>query len=320
MISEEEKKKIAYWSQTLKNDIRIHLILTEDERSQTFKDFCDDLTGIVPRIKIKQEKDDESKPPVIRFGNVGYQAIPTGNELEPFLSALTDGDGRSQNVSLSVHKKLHQIRIPALLKIYIMPHCSFCPATVMQLLSLAEASESVKLTIIDGEFFPEKAVSDKIRSAPTVLLDDQFYWTGSIQIEEIVDMILNRDPSRLGASSLKAMFKEGGAVKVAKMMLDSGKIFPAFTELLVHKKWPIRLAAMVAFETIAEENHTIVLQTIPYLWDRFSTSEDTIKGDILYLLGKSGDKGVVEKLDTVLKGQYPKDVVEAAEEALEALK
>ena len=320
MIPEKEKQQIANWSRILKDDIRITLILTEDERSQAFKDFCDDLTGIAPKIKIKREKDDESKPPIIRIGNVGYQAIPTGKELEPFLSALADSDGQTQNCPLSIHKKLHQIRVPALLKVYIMPHCPFCPATVMQLLCLAAASESIKLTIIDGSFFPEKAASDNIQSAPTVLLDDQFYWTGSIQMEEIVDMILSRDPSRLSASSLKAMFEDGNALKVAGMMLDSGKIFPAFTELLVHKKWPVRLAAMVAFETIAEENYTLLHHTIPYLWDCFSTAEDTVKGDILYLLGKSGDKGIIPKLETVLNGPYGVDVKEAAEEALEALK
>lgn len=320
MIPEKEKQQIANWSRTLKDDIRITLILTEDERSQTFKDFCDDLTHIAPKIKIKQEKEAESKPPLIRVGNVGYQAIPTGRELEPFLSVLADDDGQTKNGSLSVRKTLHQIRVPALLKVYIMPHCPFCPATVKQLLCLAAASESIKLTIIDGSFFPEKAASDNIRSAPTVLLDDQFYWTGSIQTEEIVDMILNRDPSRLSASSLKAMFEEGGAVEVAGMMLDSGKIFPAFMELLVHKKWPVRLAAMVAFETIAEENHTLVHHTVPYLWDCFSTAEDTVKGDILYLFGKSRDKGIIPKLETVLNGPYGVDVKEAAEEALEALK
>ena len=320
MISEKDKKKIADWGQTLKDDIRIHLILTGDERSQTFKDFCDDFARIIPKIKIKQEKDDESKSPILRVGNVGYQAIPTGKELEPFLSALADGDGQIQNGLFSVHKKLYQIQVPALLKLYIVPHCPFCPATVKQLLCLAAANKSIKLTIIDGALFPEMAASDKIQSAPTIVLDDQFYWTGSIQVEEIIDMIINRDPSRLSVSSLKAMFEEGNAVKVARMMLDSGKIFSAFTELLVHKKWPVRLAAMVTFETVAEENHTLIHDTIPYLWDCFLTAEDTVKGDILYLLGKSGDKGIIPKLETVLDGPYGVDVKEAAQEALDVLK
>jgi len=192
--------------------------------------------------------------------------------------------------------------------------------TVKELLYLAGICESIKLTVIDGALFPEIAASEKIRSAPTVVLDDQFYWTGSIQMEEIVDMILNRDPSRLSASSLRAMFEDGNAVQVARMMLESGKIFSAFTELLVHKKWPVRLAAMVAFEAIVEENNLIVRPAIPYLWNCFLTTEDTIKGDILYLLGQSGDKGIIPKLETVLKDPYGVEVKEAAQEALDTLK
>ena len=90
-------------------------------------------------------------------------------------------------------------------------------------------------------------------------------------------------------------------------------------ELLVHKKWPVRLAAMVAFETVAEENQPLVEHTIPFLWDCFLTAEETVKGDILYLLGKSGDKGIIPKLETVLNGSYGVDVKEAAKEALDAL-
>lgn len=320
MISEKEKKQIENWGRTLKDDIFIRLVLTEDKRSRTFQDFCKEIEHIVPKITIKQEKDEDSKLPVIQIGNVGYQAIPLDRELEPFLSALAGDDNRIQNIPLSVQGKLLQVKIPAYLKVYIMPDCPFCSAAVKQVLLLAAASESIRLTVVDGALFPEIAASDKIRSAPTVLLDDQFHWSGSIQIHDIVDMILNRDPSRLSASSLKAMFEEGGAAGVAKMMLDTDKIFPAFMELLVHTKWPVRLAAMVVFETIAEKNQPLVQQTIPFLWDSFSRAEDTVKGDILYLFGISGDKEIIPKLKTVLNGPYAVDVKEAAEEALEALK
>ncbi len=321
MIPKEDAKKITRWAQELDDDIFIDLILTEDERSETFRGFCDHLTRIAPNVKIKPEKGEESTPPAIQIGNVRYQAIPVGKAaLEPFLSVLANRDNPIQNMHVSVQKKLFDIQMPARLKIYIMPHCPFCPRTVVQFLPLAKANESIKLIIIDGALFPEIAASDTIHSAPTVLLEDQFRWTGSIQIEEVVDMILNRDPSQLSASSLQAMFEQGGAVEVANMMLDCGKIFPVFMDLLVHKKWPVRLAAMVAFETIAEENHELAGHFIPFLWDCFPRAEDTVKGDILYLLGNAGDKGVIPKIETLLNGPYPVEVIEAAKEALEALK
>ncbi len=320
MIPEREKKQIVDWSRALKEDIFIRLVLTEDERSRTFQDFCEALADIVPKIKLKEEKDEDATFPVIRIGNVGYRAIPLDQELDPFLTALAGHGSGIKNIPYSVQDKLFRVNIPARLKIYIMPHCPFCPTLVKQLILLAGASKFIKLTVIDGALFPEMTASDKIRTAPTVLLDDQFHWSGSIQIQDIVDMILSRDPSTLSASSLKAMFEEGSAVKVAEMMLDSGKIFPAFIELLVHQKWPVRLAAMVAFEIVAERNQSLIRPAVPLLWDHFFQAEDTVKGDILYLFGISGDTMIIPNLETVLSGPYAVEVKEAAEEALNALR
>lgn len=319
MISEEDAQIITRWNRHLEHDIFIDLILTDDERSRTFYDFCHHLTFFAPKIKIKQENDEASKTPVIRIDNVRYQAVPVGKELEPFLNALAGYNRHRFKIPLSVQKKLQNIRRPSHLKIYIMPHCPFCPKTVMQLLPLAAAHQSVHLDVIDGALFPEIAASDNIRSAPTLVLNDQYHWTGSVQIEEIVDMIVNRDPSQLSTLSLEAMLKEGDAAKVAEMMMDCNKIFPAFMKLLIHEKWPVRLAAMVVFETIAEKNRDLIGRTLPFLWDCFSQADDIIKGDILYLFGKAGDKRIIPKIEKVLKGSYSEDVMDAAAEALKEI-
>jgi len=315
----EDEHNIVQWVAKLRNEVRIDLILTGDGRSDAFKDFCDNLTRLAPNILLKIEKEAQSEPPVIRLGNVTYQAIPTGRELEPFLSLLSGPNNDTEQLPLAVQTQLEKIRIPAPLKIYITPFCPFCPVTVKQLLCLAAANEFIKLTIIDGSMFPETAESDHIQSAPTVLLDGQYRWTGSIQIPEIVDMILNRDPARLSASSLTDMCAEGNAIKVAEMMLASAKIFPAFPELLVHEKWPVRLGAMVAFETIAAQNRQLTAQTIPFLWQYFPEATDTVKGDILYLLGISGCEEIIPDLETVVSGPYQAEVKEAALEALKEL-
>jgi len=320
MIPEEDARKITRWAQGLDEDIFIDLILTDDERSEIFRGFCDNLTRMAPSIKVKPENNEESTLPAIQVGNVRYQAIPGGKVLEPFLDVLADRGTPAPTAPVSVQNRLSNNWIPAWLKIYIMPHCPFCPKTVVQFLSLAKENPSIKLTLIDGALFPEMAASDNIHSAPTVLLEDQFRWTGSIRIQEVVDMILNRDPSQISAASLKAMFEDGSAVAVANMMLDQGEIFPAFMDLLVHEKWPVRLAAMVVFETIAEENRELAGRTLPFLWNCFSRAEDTVKGDILYLLGNAGDKKVIPKIETLLHGPYPVEVIDAAKEALEALK
>lgn len=319
-MTPEEEKKIAQWSKRLQNKIRVDLTLTEDNRSDAFKDFCDKLMLLAPQILVNIEKEDPSQPPAILANNVTYQAIPKGAELEPFLSFLSDPNNDTEQLPLSVQKQLNKIQIPAPLKIYITPLCPFCPVTVKQLLCLAAASKFIKLTVIDGTMFPETAKSDHIQSAPTVLLDNQYRWTGSIQIPEVVDMILNRDPARLSVSSLKDMCAEGDAIHVAEMMLGSAKIFPAFPELLVHEKWPVRLGAMVAYETIAAQNKQLAAQAVPFLWQYFPEANDTVKGDILYLLGVSGSKEIIPQIQTVANGSYHVEVIEAAVEALKELR
>jgi len=315
-MTPEEEKQIAQWGRNLHHEIHIDLTLTADDRSSAFKNFGDQLMRLAPKIRIIIEEEDRPLPPVIQVSNVKYQAIPTAKELEPFLNLLSGAGNNAGQLPASVQKQLAKIEIRAPLKIYITPFCPFCPVTVEQLLSLAAANEFIKLTVIDGAMFPEMAESDNIQSAPTVLLDDQYRWTGSIQIQEIVDIILNRDPARLSASTLEDMFAEGDAVRVAEMMLGSAKIFPAFPELLVHEKWPARLGAMVAFETIAAQDRQLAAQIIPLLWKRFPQAEDTVKGDILYLLGISGDKEIIPKLEKVVNGPYHAEVKEAALDAL----
>lgn len=318
-MTPEQEKSIARWGQALANDIELGLVLTEDERSKGFENFVDRLTAICPKIHVKIERDDESSVPGIKIGNILYHAIPLERELDPFLNLMADPDTCSGQTPVSIRDRIDQIQFPALLKVYITPRCPFCPATVRQLISLALANELIALRIVDGFLFADMAAADNIHSAPTVLLDEQFRWSGSIQMPEIVDIILNRDPSQLSSSSLTSLIKDGSAAWVAEMMLESDHIFPAFMELLVHEKWPIRLGAMVAFETIAEKNRQLLVQTIPFLWDKFLQADDAVKGDILYLYGQLKNEHVISKLKSVVAGYYSEQVKEAAVETLQEL-
>ncbi len=315
-LTHQEEAIIKEWCRTLDSEILIALTLTPDQRSRAFQAFCKQLSSLAPKLRIKTEDESDSEFPEMRVENVRYRAIPSQKDLMPFLALFSDKSEQVRRLPDSILKQLDSIKIPVSLKVYVTPHCPFCPATVQQLLSLTATNPLIKLMVIDGALFPESARSDNVQSAPTVILDNQFRWTGSIVIEEVVDMILNRDPSRLSAASLRDMFTDGDALRVAQMMLDSGKLFPAFLELLVHDKWPVRLAAMVAFETLAGKNSGLASQVNEFLWQTFPGAEDTVKGDIIFLMGKSGDTGIIPKLETILTGDYSKDLKEAAGEAL----
>jgi len=318
MFTALEEKQILKLNDQLQRDVTLGLIVSEHPHFSIFKAFCDNLGRLVPGIKIKKDGDSPDEPPQILLGSgLRYQAIPAGHELQPFLEMLIAFGSDSVNSAESAQTFLKKEILPATLTLFIAPQCTFCPAVVRQLSPLPLLDDKIRLTIIDGTLFPEIAEPHKIQAVPTLLLDEQFRWTGSVPLEEIINTINSRDPASLGTASLENIIKAGQASHLAAMMLDDKKIFPAFYELLIHHKWPVRLGAMVVMEEIADQNPVMASDVIDFLWDRFHRLPDPVKGDILYMFGEIKDRRAVSWLEEVLGGEYNEEVKEAAKEALE---
>ncbi len=320
MFTALEEKQILKLNDQLQRDVTIGLIVSEHPYFSTFKEFCDNLGRLVPGIKIKKDGDSPDVPPQILIGSgLRYQAIPAGHELQPFLETLIAFGSDSSDSAEPAQTLLKKEKLPAALTLFIAPQCTFCPAVVRQLSPLPLLDDKIRLTIVDGTLFPEIAEPHKIQAVPTLLIDEQFRWTGSVPLEEIINTINTRDPASLGAASLENMLKEGQASHLAAMMLDGKKIFAAFYELLIHDKWPVRLGAMVVLEEIADQNPVLASEVIDFLWDRFHQLSDPIKGDILYMFGEIKDRRALSWLEEVLGVEYNEEVIEAAKEALEKM-
>lgn len=314
-MSPEDEKKIADRLNELNQDVELECLVTDDPRTDTIREFCGFLEQGSGHVKIKRISEDGI--PCIRVGRVRFQMAPSGLEIEPFFKFIADPDSLAVDTPVAVAGILKNMTFPANLKIYVLPGCTFCPTVVEQVLGLAALSPEIKPVVIDGSLFPELVEKDRIKSAPTIILDDQFRWSGAVNLEELAGFILNRDPSDLSASSLRGIIEDGRADDLARMMLENRRVFPEYEKLLIHDKWPVRLGAMVVFETMAEANSELTAGTVHFLWNAFQEADDTVRGDILYLLGVSGINQVIPNIETVLKGEYSEDVMEAAREALE---
>ena len=318
MFTNLEEKQILKLNDHLSHGLTISRIDSKQPQNEAFKEFCYNLNKLVPKIKVTKDIDSPELPPQIVVGKrLRYQAIPSGHEMQPFLEALTFLNSTSQTRIEIFKSRLNKKKLPVSLTLYIAPHCTFCPSAVRQLAPLPLVDDEIQLTIVDGTLFPEQAQEHRIQTVPTLLLDEQFRWTGTLPFEEVIDTINSRDPVSLGAASLENILKNGQAGHLAAMMLDTGQIFPAFYELVVHSKWPVRLGAMVVIEEIAGQNPAMASGLIDFLWNRFHHLPDQIRGDILYLFGEIRDDRAKAWLDEVLAGEFEEEVKEAAREALE---
>jgi hypothetical protein len=322
-MNADEERQIALFNDQLKQDIRLRLVKTCHEGSRQLEAFCMALHKAAPKIHVVNEKDESDAPSELRIhSRIRYQAVPLGHELVSFLEALSWIYNGRALPSLPYSSLLDSLSLPAELKLYIAELCPFCPAVVGSLLPLAISSDWIQVTVIDAGLYLEEARANRIQSVPTLVLDEQFRWTGAVKIQEVLEAIIHRDPSRLEADTLMNMIADGNAGLLAKMMLEKDMVFPALLDLLVHPKWPVRLGAMVALETIAAEKPVLAQKMVAPLWARFDAADVKVKGDILYVVGEIDTGGSIERIQDILNrnADYDAEIIEAAEEALEKQK
>ena len=321
-LSSADQEIITKWQETMteSESIRVGLAASDDPQGAMFSAFCDDLKALVPRINVKREDLREDGIPFLKINErIHYKCIPREKELPLFLNLLSGVDFPQPPVNMPSAENIKAVSVPAFVKVYVAPLCPFCPKTVSDLLWLAGQSRLIHITVIDGEFFPVLAEQDRIRSVPTGILDNDLRWVGQVNLGEIVGMMVERDPSRLGRDALRAMIEEGGAGRLAEMMAGRHTVFPALIDLLAHPLWSVRLGAMAVFEYLVDIAEALADQLLDLLWERFENVDDPVKGDILYLMGQSRHLRAAARLAAVAAGPYAEDVVDAAQEALEAM-
>jgi hypothetical protein len=321
VMTSEEEKLILKWHSSLSNDVKITLVFSEERRSELFQGFCEELTNLSPKITVTERKGDEAdtSPALEIHEGLIYHAIPLGPELASFLNVLSGLAAGSNSSDGEIESRLQDLKIPCFLKLFIAPDCPFCPKMVQDLAPLTLGNEWVTLTIIDGLLFPEMAEPHGIKSAPTLLLDDRLRWTGLTPLDEILEVMLDQDPSLLSAASLEALLGDGRADLVAKMMMENGKLFPAFLDMLVHEKWPVRLGAMVAMEEIIERDKSLAEQCVEPLWERIPGLNEQVRGDVIYILGEAGTAEMIPRLEAVLGDVTDVETREAVTEAIETI-
>jgi hypothetical protein len=321
LLDARDEERVRLFNQELTGEIHLRLVTTSDPRSAGFEAFAVEFGALARKVRFHSESSDALASPALIIGDRWcYHALPLSSELDPFLGLLGMLDrGPGPPLATVLHRRLEGIRTPGQLQVFIGAQCPFCPHVVKQILPLPLFNPLLKVTVIDGVLFAEMAQRANVKASPTVILDEEFRWSGQIRLEELVECLEHRDPLRLDTATLQDMLKEGSAAQLAQMMLRRAVIPPAFLPLLVHGEWSVRLGAMGVLEEIAAANRALAQQAAQPLWQQLDAVETNIQGDIIYLLGQIGDRETTLKLKEMLRRPADEQLREALEEAVTSL-
>ena len=301
-----------------KSGLDKHLILDfhqgDDANGKILKKFCDLLERYAGVITVHTHKVMEGDSSHLRINQqIKYYALPEDRELLPFLELLS---GKAvSHLSKEYADKALLVDIPCAIDIFIGQHCPFCPDAVKKIAPLAILNPKITVRIIDGVTYPEIAEKYEVKSVPTVFSSDGFRWTGTIPLNELLDSMITREASSLGSASLENMISDGKASDIARMMIENNGIFPAFLDVLLHDKWPVRLGAMVAAETLCESRPDLAATLVAPLAERFFQVDDSVKGDIIQVMGETRSRAAAEFLVKVQNSDVSEEIRDMAREA-----
>jgi glutaredoxin len=304
---------------TLHRQRLITLALDSADSGKPFKRFCDELKSMVPRLAIKNDSDIPVEKPAMtvgKHGNIAYRAIPTGKLLHHFLEALQSDPGQYRGVAAPVVPLLKKIELPVILKLYVSARCPHCPLVIQQLQSLALASATVQLMIIDAESFEEKARADDVRSVPTLILDDQFRWSGPHPPRGTADHLHPAQSSR-SLGRIPAPTDRGRQCRTGRHH-DGGK-WPGLS-----RDHGAAHPSPLVGSTGRHGDGGISCRGCPGaggaigrpLWGDFHHLSEQVQGDVVHLLGGIPCPENRARLNGIADGDYAASVREAAAEIL----
>jgi glutaredoxin len=319
IVTPEDLKTIRAYPFKNPSKAKIAFSKGEGEAGVRFAAFCDQLKEAAPHISIRHDSDLPYEAPVLvsgRNANIAYQALPTGKILPLFLESLDTPSDAGPVPAETTQAAPQSIDLPAGFKLYVADQCPHCPQTLRQLQALADANPMIRLRVINAAGSADMARDDNIRSVPTLILDDRFRWTGQVKSEELLTICADRDPSSLSADSLRQLVEDGQAAQVAAMMTESGQLFPALLDLLVHPRWSVRLGAMVTVEYLADDAPELGRLLCRSLWQTFSDLPNPVQGDVTHVFGLFNDAQTKGYLRSIAKGDFGDEVKDAAAEEL----
>lgn len=322
-MHEELKKKadvIRKWNERLTHGVTLSLIRTDGSQSRAIEGFIRDFSELAPRIAVKEEMGKDEDLPGIHIHEFWrFHFVPEGTELNPFLELLSAVDTGTVDIRDDIRKILenHSGEIP--LTLFLSTKCSNCPVVMRQVASLPLVNPAIRLRVIDALLFPDQASEYHIQAVPSLIGEGGIRWTGHIRLGEVVQALVRRDEEQFDKETIERMITEGNITPLADMMIEAGRVFPAFMDLLTQELFSIRLGAMVIMEDLGVRAPDIAQTILEPLWQKMSAVDETVQGDIIYLVGEIGNSHWAPRIESLLKVGMSPDLEDAVQDALDTL-
>ncbi|MDF2484702.1 MAG: thioredoxin reductase [Herbinix sp.] len=193
ILDADIREQLVDYLGLMEGDIEIMLSAGADEVSKNMSALVDELASISTRIKVKETT--LTRTPSFGVNRPGedtgvvFAGVPLGHEFTSLVLALLQVSGRAPKVSNIMIDRIKALKDEYHFETYISLSCHNCPEVVQALNLMSIQNPGITHTMIDGAAYKNEVDSKEIMAVPSVYLNGEFFGSGRMTLEEILEKI-----------------------------------------------------------------------------------------------------------------------------------
>ena len=197
-LEQNIKNQLQTYLTKIEKEVEIVYFKNNSDKSSEMMDLLNEVDNMTDKIKLKEGQDSGHRSPAFQVNKPGeytgitFAGIPMGHEFTSFVLALLQVGGYPLKIEDSLINQIKSIQGNFKFETYISLSCHNCPDVVQALNVMALLNPNIEHTMIDGGVYQEEVNEKKIMSVPTILLNNEEFAQGRMELEEIVRKIDSR--------------------------------------------------------------------------------------------------------------------------------
>ena len=200
-LDQNIKNQLSTYMAKIENPIEIVYFENESDKSAEMVDLLTEVDAMSSMILIKKGEDSTHRSPSFQVNQPDYvtgivfAGVPMGHEFTSFILAILQVGGYPLKIEKELIEQIKSIGGSYKFETYISLSCHNCPDVVQALNVMSLLNPNITHTMIDGDVYQDEVKNKKIMSVPTIFLNNEEFYQGRMELEEIVAKIDSRSDS-----------------------------------------------------------------------------------------------------------------------------
>lgn len=134
-----------------------------------------------------------------------FSGIPSGHEFNSLVLAVLQAADSPVKLDESLKKMVANVQQEMKFEVFISLSCHNCPDVVQALNQFALLNPHISAEMIDGGLFQDMVKERDIQGVPSVYLNGELFANGKVTAAELIDKLLEKDPSIAQAGAAEKM-------------------------------------------------------------------------------------------------------------------